>query len=79
MGPCLPATCAATCQTAPDDSDRTPCSKAMQNDPAFRDGQATSAFLVGDLAYACGTMFKWDAFLSFVEPLAASVPLMVTG
>ena len=39
--------------------------------------KAASAFLVGDLSYACGTMAKWDFFLGFIEPLASAVPLMV--
>ena len=41
-------------------------------------GLVSTLSLAGLLAAdACGTMVKWDMFLSFVEPLASTTPLMV--
>ena len=40
---------------------------------------ASMMLLVGDLSYACGTMLKWDLFLSLMQPLAAAIPLQVAA
>ncbi|KAG2678542.1 hypothetical protein I3760_11G007600 [Carya illinoinensis] len=36
-------------------------------------------FVIGDLAYANGYISQWDQFMSQVEPIASTVPLMVAS
>jgi len=54
-----------------------PLSARNRNPERCRRAGEGLALIIGDLAYADGGADRWDSFARLMEPLAASMPLMV--
>ncbi|KAJ8601257.1 hypothetical protein CTAYLR_003270 [Chrysophaeum taylorii] len=46
---------------------------------ALRAMEPDAVLLAGDLSYSDGWAFRWDTFGKLAEPLASSIPVLVTG